>query len=83
MSYVVFSLAKCHLCDNDLDYEFELETIQEILINEYSEELQDYTTIIYDEDGFRDEIIDWESFENECNPQLTDILINLKKQNRI
>jgi enolase len=80
---VVFSLATCHLFDDDYDYEFDLETIQEILIDEYDEIVCDYRKIYYDEDGFRDEVIDWETLENECNPQLADILVELKNQNRI
>lgn len=80
---VVFSLAKCHLFDGEYDYEFDLETIQDILIDEYPEELEEYTNIYYDEDGFRDVIIDWDTFEDEKNPQIADILINLQKQNRI
>lgn len=80
---VVFSLAKCHLFDDEYDYEFDLETIQDILIDEYPEELEDYTKIYYDEDGFRDVIIDWDTFEDEKNPQIADILIDLKNKNRI
>ena len=30
MSYVVFSLAKCHLCDGDYDYEYDAEVVQEL-----------------------------------------------------
>lgn len=80
---VVFSLATCHLFDDENDFEFSLENVQDILMREYWLELQPYTLISYDEDGFRDEVIDWESFENENNKQLAQILIQLQKENKI
>lgn len=83
MSYVVFSLAKCHLFDGEYDYEYDAEVVQELIIDEYPEDLIPYTFISYDEDGFRDEVIDWESFENENNKQLAQILIQLQKENKI
>ena len=40
MSYVVFSLAKCHLCDGDYDYEYDAEIVQELIDNPEQSEFQ-------------------------------------------
>ena len=51
MSYVVFSLAKCHLFDGEYDYEYDAEVVQELIIDEYPEDLIPYTFVSHDEDG--------------------------------
>jgi hypothetical protein len=83
MSYVVFSLAKCHLCDGDYDFENDAEIVQQLIIDEYPEDLIDYTFVSYDEDGLRDEAIDWHLFDDMGNRRLTQIVLELKKQNKI
>jgi len=83
MSYVVFSLAKCHLCDGDYDYEYDAEIVQELIIDEYPEDLIPYTFVSHDEDGLRDEAIDWHLFDDMGNRRLTEIVLELKKQNKI
>lgn len=81
--YVVFSLAKCHLFDGDYDYEYDAEIVQDLIINEYPEDLIDFTFITRDEDGLRDETIDWQLFEDMANKRLTQILLELKKEQKI
>lgn len=81
--YVVFSLAKCHLFDGEYDYEFDVEIVQDLIINEYPEDLIDFTFITRDEDGVVDETIDWQLFEDMANKRLTQILLELKKEQKI
>jgi len=81
--YVVFSLAKCHLFDGEYDYEFDAEIVQDLIINEYPEDLIDFTFITRDEDGVVDETIDWHLFEDMANKRLTQILLELQKENKI
>jgi len=81
--YVVFSLAKCHLFDGEYDYEYDAEIVQDLIINEYPEDLIDFTFITRDEDGLRDETIDWQLFEDMANKRLTQILLELKKEQKI
>jgi hypothetical protein len=81
--YVVFSLAKCHLFDGEYDYEYDAEIVQDLIINEYPEDLIDFTFITRDEDGVVDETIDWQLFEDMANKRLTQILLELKKENKI
>jgi len=81
--YVVFSLAKCHLFDGEYDYEYDAEIVQDLIINEYPEDLIDFTFISRDEDGLRDETIDWQLFEDMANKRLTQILLELKQENKI
>lgn len=83
MSYVVFSLAKCHLCDGIFDYDFEAEVVQELIIDEYPEDLIPYTFITHDEDGLRDEVIDWDLFEDMGNIRLTQIVLELQQKDKI
>jgi len=81
--YVVFSLAKCHLFDGEYDYEYDAEIVQDLIINEYPEDLIDFTFITRDEDGVVDETIDWQLFEDMANKRLTQILLELQKENKI
>lgn len=81
--YVVFSLAKCHLFDGEYDYEYDAEIVQDLIIKEYPEDLIDFTFITRDEDGLRDETIDWQLFEDMANKRLTQILLELQKENKI
>jgi len=81
--YVVFSLAKCHLFDGEYDYEYDAEIVQDLIIKEYPEDLIDFTFITRDEDGLRDETIDWQLFEDMANKRLTQIVLELKKENKI
>ena len=81
--YVVFSLAKCHLFDGEYDYEYDAEVVQDLIIKEYPEDLIDFTFITRDEDGVVDETIDWHLFEDMANKRLTQILLELQKENKI
>jgi hypothetical protein len=81
--YVVFSLAKCHLFDGEYDYEYDAEIVQDLIISEYPEDLIDFTFITRDEDGVVDETIDWQLFEDMANKRLTQILLELQKENKI
>jgi len=81
--YVVFSLAKCHLFDGEYDYEYDAEIVQDLIINEYPEDLIDFTFITRDEDGVVDETIDWHLFDDMANKRLTQIVLELKKENKI
>jgi hypothetical protein len=81
--YVVFSLAKCHLFDGEYDYEYDAEVVQDLIIKEYPEDLIDFTFITRDEDGVVDETIDWHLFDDMANKRLTQIVLELKKENKI
>jgi hypothetical protein len=81
--YVVFSLAKCHLFDGEYDFEYDAEIVQDLIIKEYPEDLIDFTFITRDEDGVVDETIDWQLFEDMANKRLTQIVLELKKENKI
>jgi hypothetical protein len=81
--YVVFSLAKCHLFDGEYDFEYDAEIVQDLIINEYPEDLIDFTFITRDEDGVVDETIDWHLFDDMANKRLTQIVLELKKENKI
>jgi len=81
--YVVFSLAKCHLFDGEYDYEYDAEIVQDLIISEYPEDLIDFTFISRDEDGLRDETIDWQLFEDMANKRLTQIVLELQKEQKI
>jgi hypothetical protein len=81
--YVVFSLAKCHLFDGEYDYEYDAEVVQDLIIKEYPEDLIDFTFITRDEDGVVDETIDWHLFDDMGNKRLTQIVLELKKENKI
>jgi len=81
--YVVFSLAKCHLFDGEYDFEYDAEIVQDLIIEEYPEDLIDFTFITRDEDGVVDETIDWQLFEDMANKRLTQILLELQKENKI
>jgi hypothetical protein len=81
--YVVFSLAKCHLFDGEYDYEYDAEIVQDLIIKEYPEDLIDFTFITRDEDGVVDETIDWHLFDDMGNKRLTQIVLELKKENKI
>jgi hypothetical protein len=81
--YVVFSLAKCHLFDGEYDYEYDAEIVQDLIIKEYPEDLIDFTFITRDEDGVVDETIDWHLFDDMANKRLTQIVLELKKENKI
>ena len=81
--YVVFSLAKCHLFDGEYDYEYDAEIVQDLIIKEYPEDLIDFTFITRDEDGVVDETIDWHLFDDMANKRLTQIVLELQKENKI
>jgi hypothetical protein len=81
--YVVFSLAKCHLFDGEYDFEYDAEIVQDLIIKEYPEDLIDFTFITRDEDGVVDETIDWHLFDDMGNKRLTQIVLELKKENKI